>query len=152
MVHENLKQKRHVDEFFLLDCSAGTSSYGTPGIDHSQAGGTLATPCLCNSPMTLSTEGGFSPRGSGSHGFVKTSPIAASMLSLDWKIQKEKEGPSWECRRNMSIAWNMSIQLRLLAVSVAEAACRVLEEREVCTLEVDMAKHPSRVEQGNAEN
>ena len=45
----------------------------------------------------------------------------------------------------------MSIQLRLLAVSVAEAAYRVLEEQEVCTLEVDMAKNPSRVEQGNAE-
>lgn len=45
---------------------------------------------------------------------------------------------------------------RLLAVSVAEgavAAYRVLEEREVCTLEVeDMAKSPSRVEQGTAEN
>lgn len=37
-------------------------------------------------------------------------------------------------------------------MSVAETAYRVLEEREVCTLEVDMAKHPSRVEQGNAEN
>jgi hypothetical protein len=46
----------------------------------------------------------------------------------------------------------MSMQLRLLAVSVAEAAYQVLEEREVCTLEVDMAKHPSRVELGNAEN
>lgn len=44
---------------------------------------------------------------------------------------------------------------RLLAVSVAEgavAAYRVLEEREVCTMEVDMAKNPSRVEQGTAEN
>lgn len=80
MVHENLKQKRHVDEFFLLDCRE--KQLWSPG-DHPQAGGTFATPCLCNSPMTLSTEGGFSPKGSGSHGFVKTSPIAASMLSLD---------------------------------------------------------------------
>jgi hypothetical protein len=52
---------------------------------HPHAGGTFATPCLCSSPITLSTEGGFSPRGKGNHGFDKTSPIAASMLSLDWE-------------------------------------------------------------------
>ena len=74
----------------------GTSSYDG-GLDHPsrrdhpQAGGTSATPCLCNSTMTLSTEGGFRPRGSGSHGFDKTSPIAASMLSLDWKDSKREK-------------------------------------------------------------
>jgi len=47
----------------------------------------------------------------------------------------------------------MSKLVHLLAVSVAGAAyladscCLVLEEREVCTLEVDTAKHPSPVEQ-----
>jgi hypothetical protein len=48
------------------------------------AGGILGMPCLCSSDMTLSSDGGFSPRGSGSHGFTKTSPMAASMLSLDY--------------------------------------------------------------------
>lgn len=47
------------------------------------AGGILGMPCLCSSDMTLSSDGGFSPSGSGSHGFTKTSPMAASMLSLD---------------------------------------------------------------------
>lgn len=50
------------------------------------AGGTLGMPCLCSSDMTLSSDGGLSPRGSGSHGFTKTSPMAASMLSLDCTI------------------------------------------------------------------
>lgn len=50
---------------------------------HPQACGTLATPCLSSSPMTLPNEGGFSPSGSGSHGLDKTSPMAASMLSFD---------------------------------------------------------------------
>jgi hypothetical protein len=35
--------------------------------------------------MTLPIEGGFSPSGRGSHGLDKTSPMAASMLSFDWK-------------------------------------------------------------------
>lgn len=43
----------------------------------------MATPCRCSSPITLSRDGGINPSGSGSHGFDKTSPIAASMLSLD---------------------------------------------------------------------
>jgi hypothetical protein len=53
---------------------------------------------------------------------------------------------------------SLQIAIHLLAVSVAETAClagsclRLLEEREVCTSEVAMAKNPSRVEQGNAEN
>lgn len=53
---------------------------------------------------------------------------------------------------------SLQIAIHLLAVSVAETArlagscLRVLEEREVCTSEVAMAKNPSRVEQGNAEN
>jgi hypothetical protein len=55
----------------------------TTWVHHTQAGGTFPTPCLCSSPITLSTEGGLRPRGSGSHGLVKTSPIAASILSLD---------------------------------------------------------------------
>ena len=52
----------------------------------------------------------------------------------------------------------MSKLVHLLAVSVAGAAYLadscflVLGEREVCTLEVDMAKHPSPVEQEIAEN
>lgn len=48
-----------------------------------QEGGTLGIPCRCSSPMTLSVEGGFRPRGRGSHGFDKASPIAASMLSFE---------------------------------------------------------------------
>lgn len=51
-----------------------------------QDGGIFGTPCLCNSPITLSRDGGFRPRGSGCHGFDKTSPIAASMLSIDCYI------------------------------------------------------------------
>lgn len=53
---------------------------------------------------------------------------------------------------------SLQIAIHLLAVSVAETArlagscLRLLEEREVCTSEVAMAKNPSRVEQGNAEN
>ena len=58
------------------------------------------------------------------------------------------------------IIWNggSRILVHILAVSVAGAAyladsCYlVLGEREVCTLEVDMAKHPSPVEQEIAEN
>ena len=52
----------------------------------------------------------------------------------------------------------MSKLVHLLAVSVAgtaylaDSCCLVLEEREVCTLEVDTAKHPSPVEQEIAEN
>jgi hypothetical protein len=46
-------------------------------------GGILGMPCLCSSDMTLSRDGGLRPRGRGSHGFTKTSPMAASMLSLD---------------------------------------------------------------------
>lgn len=40
-------------------------------------------PCRWSSTKTLSVDGGFNPIGSGSHGFAKTSPIAASMLSFD---------------------------------------------------------------------
>lgn len=54
-------------------------------------GGTLETPWRCNSVMTPSTDGGFSPKGSGSHGFVITSPIAASMLSFDCNRQVMKQ-------------------------------------------------------------
>lgn len=54
------------------------------------AGGTLGMPCLCSSDMTLSSDGGLRPRGSGSHGFTKTSPMAASMLSLDCNRDKIK--------------------------------------------------------------
>jgi hypothetical protein len=46
------------------------------------------TPCLCSSPITLSIAGALSPSGSGNHGFDKTSPIAASMLSFDCKIKQ----------------------------------------------------------------
>jgi hypothetical protein len=45
-------------------------------------GGIFGTPRFCSSTRTLSVAGGFSPRGSGSHGFDKTSPIAASTLSF----------------------------------------------------------------------
>ena len=48
-----------------------------------QVGGIFGIPCLCNSPFTLSSAGALRPRGSGSHGFDKTSPMAASMLSFD---------------------------------------------------------------------
>jgi len=50
-------------------------------------GGMFGIPCLCNSLITLSIAGAFSPRGNGSHGFDKTSPIAASMLSFDCKLR-----------------------------------------------------------------
>lgn len=56
-----------------------------------RVGGILATPCLCNSVKTLSIDGGFNPRGSGSHGFAKTSPIAASKLSFDCIKKKQKQ-------------------------------------------------------------
>lgn len=46
-------------------------------------GGTFGTPWRCSSTNTLSTDGGFSPNGSGCQGFDNTSPIAASMLSFD---------------------------------------------------------------------
>jgi len=93
MVRENEKKGRSTNSICWTE---GTSSYHGGLMhpsrrDHPQAGGTSATPCLCNSTMTLSTEGGFRPRGSGSHGFDKTSPIAASMLSLDGCIC------SWSC-------------------------------------------------------
>lgn len=50
-------------------------------------GGIFGTPCLCNSPITLSRDGGLRPSGSGCHGFDNTSPIAASMLSIDCYIR-----------------------------------------------------------------
>lgn len=55
----------------------------------------LETPCFCNSPITLSTAGALSPSGSGNHGFDKTSPIAASMLSFDCKLKYITISESW---------------------------------------------------------
>ena len=52
------------------------------GVHEAQEGGTFGIPCRWSSTITLSVAGGFRPRGSGSHGFVKTSPIAASTLSF----------------------------------------------------------------------
>lgn len=43
----------------------------------------MDTPWRRSSTITTSIDGGFSPRGNGSHGFVKTSPMAASRLSFD---------------------------------------------------------------------
>lgn len=53
-----------------------------------EEGGMFEIPCLCSSPITLSSTGALSPSGSGNHGFDKTSPIASSMLSFDCKVKK----------------------------------------------------------------
>jgi hypothetical protein len=45
-------------------------------------GGIFRIPCRCSSPKTPSRDGGFRPRGRGSHGLDNTSPIAASTLSF----------------------------------------------------------------------
>ena len=55
-----------------------------------EVGGIFAMPWRCSSTKTLSVDGGFNPIGSGSHGFAKASPIAASMLSFDYVHVKMK--------------------------------------------------------------
>jgi hypothetical protein len=72
--------------FFFVVLKAGdeetASEFGMFSRVQAHVGGIFGTPCFCSSTRTLSVAGGFSPRGSGSHGFDKTSPIAASTLSF----------------------------------------------------------------------
>jgi hypothetical protein len=75
------------------------------------------TPCLCSSPITLSIAGALSPSGSGNHGFDKTSPIAASMLSFDCKIKQIKH---YYYSKNLYLKHFLNVHARSLGYRLSD--------------------------------
>lgn len=139
--------------------TAGTSSsYGAPGIIHKLAAHLLhlasaTRPWHCL-PKGPSVRGAVAATVSLKHHLLLH---LCSHLTAKYNTNRKRKKDRVENAAEIWVLSYMSIYTitRLLAVSVAEgavAAYRVLEEREVCTMEVDMAKNPSRVEQGTAEN
>lgn len=79
----------HPGQFFILgfEHAAQSCIFGTGVVAHQRksepliGGGTVEMPCLESSLRTLSVEGGFSPKGSGSHGLFIASFTTLSITS-----------------------------------------------------------------------